>query len=164
MAGPDNSVYTVERSTNGITFTPFASVNGDGVTTIAQKYMVVDYSVTATVVYYRLAQFDAGMGTSYSPVKKIILSTGSAGRPIEEAALSSFASEQSLNINYTSSSAGAVTLVVSDCVGKIVTQRNLQAAEGNNTYTINDVNLRPGIYNVTVAKDGEALTKRIVKN
>jgi hypothetical protein len=160
----DNSVYTVERSTNGTTFTPFATVNGDGVTIAIQKYTVIDYNVTASVVYYRLAQFDAGVGTSYSPVRKVILSGGGGGRPEETATLSSFTSEQGLHVNYNSATAGAVNLIVSDCLGKLITERTLEAEQGNNTYAINDVNLRQGIYHVTVVKDGEALTKTIVKN
>jgi hypothetical protein len=162
--GTDNSVYTVERSTNGTTWAAFATVNGDGVTPVTQKYTVIDYNVTGSVRYYRLAEFNSGSGTTYSPVRKVILSGGSGGRPEEAATLSSYSSAEGLHVDYNSSSAGAVNLIVSDYLGKVITQKTLQAAEGNNTYTIDDIRLRSGIYHVTVVKDGEAATQTIAKN
>ncbi len=164
MPGADNSVYTVEKSTNGITFTAFATVVGDGVTTSIQKYMVVDYNVTSSTVWYRLAQFDAGLGTTYSPIKKIILSGGAGGRPENIATLTSFSSEDGLHLNYISSSAGTAHLYVMDCVGKTVAKKDLQAVEGENAYTVNDVNLSQGIYYVTIVKDADACTQKILKN
>lgn len=54
-----NSHFTLERSSNGNNFTPYAIVQGNGTTTDRNQYKVVDQNPFSGTTYYRLVQTDA---------------------------------------------------------------------------------------------------------
>lgn len=67
----DNDFFTVERSRNGIDFTPITNIKGAGTTTLPQNYSFIDENPYNGINYYRLKQTDFDGTTDYSEVRSI---------------------------------------------------------------------------------------------
>lgn len=74
----NNDYFTVERSSDGINFTPFAEVDGAGNSNEVLQYSAIDNEFYPVSTYYRLKQTDYDGRFSYS--KLILVSTASLKR------------------------------------------------------------------------------------
>ncbi len=72
----NNKGFSVERSTNGDTFTSigFVAAAGDGNNASPQHYFFTDYQPGVNTFYYRLKQIDIDGIFSYSAIKKVVFS------------------------------------------------------------------------------------------
>lgn len=73
----DNDYFTVERSGNGIDFTPIGKVKGNGSTDEARQFGFLDKKPVAGVNYYRLQQVDLDGAAMYSDVANVEIVTTS---------------------------------------------------------------------------------------
>ena len=66
---------------------------------------------------------------------------------------------------YFSETGGATDVILMSITGTIIKKETLQAEKGLNSFQFdNNANIQPGIYYVTVSKDGKAVTKKIIKS
>lgn len=66
-----NSHFEVQKSTDGINFLPFSSINGKGNSTAINAYRALDKAPTKGINYYRLKQIDFDQQFEYSDIKSI---------------------------------------------------------------------------------------------
>jgi Secretion system C-terminal sorting domain len=66
-----------------------------------------------------------------------------------------------LNIN--SKSAGKISIMITDILGRTLQQQELNAARGNQLITLNTSNLSTGNYYITVRWNEEQITEKMVK-
>jgi hypothetical protein len=64
----NNDYFTVEKSINGIDFTPVATVDGAGNSQSTLNYQTTDYAPYNGISYYRLKQTDFDGTVSYSKI------------------------------------------------------------------------------------------------
>ncbi len=67
----NNSHFEVQRSTDGANFETIGRVEGNGTTTVSQKYQFVDTSASSSLVYYRLKQVDYDGQYEFSPIVSV---------------------------------------------------------------------------------------------
>lgn len=72
-----NAGFEVQRSADGVAFTPLAFVGGMGTTPRPNAYSYLDANPLATNGYYRLKQLDTDGTVSYSPVAVVRPATNS---------------------------------------------------------------------------------------
>ena len=73
----NNDFFTIERSSNGKTFNPVATVAGKGNTIVVSNYTAKDDAPFSGVNYYKLKQTDKNGNSSYYPeVKAVQVITG----------------------------------------------------------------------------------------
>jgi hypothetical protein len=76
-----NDYFVVESSADGVVFQTLGQVAGHGTTTQAQQYQFLDPSLAryaSSTVYYRLRQVDLDGTATYSPVKAVTVTSGTA--------------------------------------------------------------------------------------
>ncbi|HEY0978523.1 MAG TPA: T9SS type A sorting domain-containing protein [Flavobacteriales bacterium] len=74
----DNALFTVERSTDAVDFTPVTSVPGAGNSNAALFYLASDPAPLPGVSYYRLKQTDTDGTSTWSDVLPITIESGGA--------------------------------------------------------------------------------------
>jgi hypothetical protein len=144
----NNDYFTVERSTNGLTFEEIGRVNGSGTSSQAHNYSFNDESPIVGTNYYRLKQTD--FNGQFETFEIIAVELGST---TPGCVLSVYPNPCESNCTVTLSDCpndnnGNIAVEVIDASGKTVSstipQRN---AQGGFSYTldVND-NLKPGVY------------------
>jgi hypothetical protein len=66
-----NDYFTIERSSDGITFYPVGSIEGSKGSTSLAEYKFVDDNPINGIAYYRLKQTDFDLNYSYSDIKSV---------------------------------------------------------------------------------------------
>jgi hypothetical protein len=144
----NNSHFTIERSTNGLTFTEIGRVAGRGTTSQMSDYTFSDLSPESGTNYYRLKQTDYNGRTEYLGIVAIEVLKNSAG-----CVLSVFPNpcHGICTVNFSdcpNDNNGYITLQLIDANGQIVSQqipeRNTQG--GFTTHIDTENNLKPGVY------------------
>lgn len=106
----NNAFFTIERSTDGNTFTAVGKVNGNGTTRLPSHYSFIDLDAPVsqpfTTYYYRIKQTDVDGAASYSHTETITLYAHSyetihlIPNPVTDRASFIFADEQFANGTY----------------------------------------------------------------
>ncbi len=149
-----NDRFEVERSADGINFTPFATVKGNGTSSAAHQYFVYDNSPLEGTNYYRLVQYNMdGRNTNHG------IRTANF-RNLPGATLMVFPNPiiKDFGIRLNNYSGKQVSVTVSDMSGKMVHREIIQTGISQSDYRLN-VNNKPlpGQYILQVS--GEGLNK-----
>lgn len=144
----NNDYFTIEKSTDGISFREIAQIAGAGTTSEKHTYLFTDTELPSAMVYYRLRQTDFNGVTEVYPVRQFNAATcsGSASGwslwPNPAGAV--------LVLQGTATETEEATLTFADAGGKTVQTQSVLLREGWNTITADVNNLAPGIYLVTI--------------
>ncbi len=153
----DNSMFKVETSTNGVSFTAVGEVKGMGTSAIAHEYTYTDNnSYNAAVVYYRLKAVDFSGTESVSKVVSVI--TGNKGK------LSLDVVNTSGNVIFASPSNEKLTLSIYSTSGQVVYSSDVTAFQGANNISANFANLNTGLYIARLSSSTDASTMKFFKN
>jgi hypothetical protein len=76
LSEKNNDYFVVERSTNGVYFTPLAKVKGQGNSFVYTQYTAYDENPLNGTNYYRLKQVDYDGHFSYSDIKSVNFTKG----------------------------------------------------------------------------------------
>ncbi|GAB3529372.1 hypothetical protein GCM10027443_08550 [Pontibacter brevis] len=152
----DSDYFSVERSTDGISFTQIARVNSVGTTGTRTNYSFTDKSTLSGTLYYRLRQVDVDGSFALMPVRVVTLK--SAQKPV----LTLYpnpAQGSNVNLRVQGLPQGEeATLLVTDMMGKNVLEQRLQS-EGA-VLTKNE--LSAGTYLVRVVSKAGSLNQKLV--
>lgn len=123
----NNDYFVVERSKDGINFTPVDSLDahGNGNSTDMQNYSYLDENPYSGVSYYRLRQVDKDGTTSYSNIENVNF------EGLEIVSLFPNPTNGEININITSSEEETVQLKIYDAIGKLIKSEKFNLIEGN---------------------------------
>ena len=155
----NNSHFTVERSTDGVTFSKVLEMPGAGNSNTIRTYKAVDESPAMGVSYYRLKQTDFNGDFTYSEWV-VVNFTGN-----EEISLQSVFADRSTGnvfIRCNNPENQKVNVQIFDSGGKIIHSSNQMSSSSNWNGTVNVGNLSKGTYVVRVIIAGKMLHGRFI--
>jgi uncharacterized repeat protein (TIGR01451 family) len=152
--------FLVERSEDGIIFSPQMTVAGSGTTSLFHSYSAIDEipSSAGNIIYYRLKQVDLD--------GKFLLSKILAVKCKKESSVSVSPNPfvGYLNINLVWQKAEAITFKIIDVSGKEVFSKNILVKKGLNPIYTDDVSKLPsGNYFIQFISSTERFTHKISK-
>ena len=138
----DNDYFEVQRSSDGIDFEVIQTIDGFGTTSFNQDYYTEDISPLSGVSYYRLSQTDFdGTKTTYSPVAV----------QFEQIDIQAIYVSNDLNkayLHFESNSEKQYELIVTDNLGRLISNQTLKAQTGVNRKSLNL--LKQGVYHISI--------------
>lgn len=140
----NNDFFTVERSHDGVNFTPIGTKDGVGTTSQMQQYSLTDKNPITGVAYYRLKQTDFNGDFEYS---KIISVYTEAAQSTE---VSVYPNPNNGLFNVITGGEKTTELKIYNMLGKMVYSTN--AAPGHVT-SVDISGLQKGIYTVILYGD-----------
>ncbi len=148
--------YILERSIDGQTFTPIATITATG----ARSYNYVDASANATSSYfYRLKQVDNDATFRYSNTLQL---PGSGAAMSITAMPNPFAG--ALRLNISSGARQQATIWITDVSGRKLYEQTLQLQKGTQALQVPQLaGLAAGIYQLNLRSAKEQTTIRIIK-
>ena len=162
----NNDFFTVEKSTDGISFEPVLTMRGAGNSTSTLTYSATDPNPLSGYSFYRLKQTDYDGHYSYSEVQTVKTKGGSA---LQEAldVKSVFPNPfiERIGMNVILKEAGLAKLILQNEAGKEISSRTIEVTEGYNTVDFDNLgDLPKGIYFITIQFKDLRITKNIVKS
>jgi hypothetical protein len=155
----NNSHFTVERSTDGVTFSKVLEMPGAGNSNTIRSYKAVDESPAMGVSYYRLKQTDFNGDFTYSEWV-VVNFTGN-----EEISLQSVFADRSTGnvfIRCNNPENQNVNVQIFDSGGRIIHSSSQMAVSSNWNGSVNVGNLSKGTYVIRVIIAGKMLHGRFI--
>ena len=157
-ASEHNSLYfEVEKSRDGENWQVLSTVPSAGNSTELLTYQAVDAHAGEGNNYYRLNQVDIDGASKLYDLINVSCSAGSKGYFSTYPNPTSGAFQVVLN---DKDMLGAATLSIRDTKGASLLQRAIEVKPGINLFSINDLNLAPGVYYIQVI-NGDQTTEVI---
>lgn len=150
--------YTVERSSNGISYSPIAEVNARGNQNNAEQYASYDASPVSGTNFYRVTAVEITGKTIYSTVMKVDMGQ-------QDKVLNLYPNPvKNHQVNYTfSSQRGLYTVSVYNSNGQVVFSKQLQHDGGAITQMIElPASVKTGVYSLKVSGDGFSMAKPFI--
>jgi hypothetical protein len=147
----NNQQFIIERSVNGSDWEAIGEVAGAGNSNNIHEYSYIDYSVAASVVYYRIKQVDDDGANSYSTI--VTIKSAGAGihvmpNPFTDA------------LTIENDVAGLLDISIYDVLGKLLFNASKENSEGSVTIY---PELTSGAYVMVVRTDVSVEQHRIIK-
>ncbi|MEP7164495.1 MAG: metallophosphoesterase [Ferruginibacter sp.] len=151
----NNKFFTIEKSTDGSSFSFLGNVNGAGNSSTTKKYHLNDLQPADGINYYRLSQTDMDGQRRSIEVKKVIYKSIKDFR-----ATIVNTGGGALNIAIHNASAGLVNMKVVDMMGREVLKETFNSASGDITHTIQ---LNKGTYVLMLVNStGQTINTKII--
>jgi hypothetical protein len=152
----NNSMFTVERTTDGSEFKEIAKVEGAGTSSSLRSYSATDHSPVPGINYYRLKQTDHDGASTWSNIVSARINESADG-PVWISA----ASGQDVDVQL-SGSASSATVELVDMTGRIVYGYTISPE--NSYIRINIQSLPAGVYILRATNGTQTLTRKIVRH
>ncbi len=154
-----NDYFTIEKSIDGISYSPIAYVTGSGTSASANNYIYYDSEPNFGISYYRLRQNDYyGNSECFSPVAISIKSPNKFDIMI----LPNPTCIGEAQIMITSAVNAEVLVVVYDMLGKQYYSKVLINESETVVAIDKEQNIKPGTYVIIASTNGETLQKKLV--
>jgi hypothetical protein len=157
----NNSMFVVEKSTDGQEFTPAGTVRGSGNSNAIKKYTFLDAQATSTKIYYRLKQVDFDGSFNHSEVLTI-------NKKIETNVMLVQLSDETVNKSFDFTvdalKDGGVVFQLVDASGQIAWQGTKMLTNGLNAISIDLSAQKEGTYKVVVIMDKDEKMLTIKKS
>jgi Secretion system C-terminal sorting domain len=148
----DNDYFSIERSTDGHTFTSIGQVKGAGTTIEEQAYTFTDRSPLSGYNYYRLKQVDYDGKSDYSPVRSVKVGSVSSAilspNPIQQG--------NNANLMFDSVDENDLTIEVFNTLGQAVLRQETTVSKGINPIQLDMLALPKGVYTLLTRVDTES--------
>ncbi|XOV66160.1 MAG: T9SS type A sorting domain-containing protein [Fluviicola sp.] len=155
----NNDYFEIERSHDGVNFTPIQRVNGAGNSSISLNYEELDDDPYMGISYYRLKQVDFNGSYSYSEIRSVVFEELSFVNLYPNPA------ENDLNIVVAVSSKELLRVEIIDMIGRIISVEEFAINAGVSTHMIKTNNLAGGVYTVRVNTNHKNhLSKEFIRN
>lgn len=156
----NSDYFIVEKSTNGVDYSPISRVNAAGNSTEETQYYTIDDSPAVGMNYYRLNQFDLNGGSKYSEVRAVNILD-----PVYDM-ISVFPNPTtgSAEVIFNSYSKEEVRLTIADVNGTIIVNTPLMAENGGNRFDVDMNQQKGGVYIITIATKDKVYKTKLVKN
>ncbi len=154
----NNSEFALERSVDGVSFKPIATIPGAGQSDFDSYYSYTDDDPISGTSYYRLKQTDYNENFTYSNIISV---------NVDKEALfiaSPNPASSTVRIIFNSDIEELIMLNINNTTLKNVLVQSIEAKEGFNEIDLNVAHLSRGIYFITLEKHNELLTNMFFKN
>jgi hypothetical protein len=161
VAEENNAFFTIERSANGVNFSPILFTEGGGTSNDLLTYQAVDNEPILGRSYYRLKQTDFNGQFEYSEIISVIFegsdrfSFGLLNNPVaqgEPIAIWKTSSLEGMNPMYA----------LRNLQGQLVYSAELPQVQQNSIEINKTSNLGPGIYLLTIRYLGQSKTVKVL--
>jgi len=155
----NNALFTVQRSTDGETFTDALTKKGAGNSSQTLYYDGADETILGGTVYYRLMQTDYDGHFAYSKIVPVDENNSGHMQVYPDPATSM------INVNYFTATAGETCLLgITDCTGRMVSSQNIVSnVGGENTAKLNLNGLEKGVYVIRLDIQGKTFFNKFIK-
>jgi len=153
----DNAFFEVERSVDGVNYSPIYRIAGQGNSKSEKDYQFVDISPT-TRDFYRLKMISGAGKNGYSNVVKVDRESSTNSKLI----LGNIVNNQlALQINNVKQQSVSIKIV--DAIGKELYRQNTKINSGDNLLNISTANIAKGFYYLLVSTGDYKETLRFMK-
>ncbi len=153
----NNDFFTLERSCDGLLFTPLDNIQGAGTTSSRETYLYQDGNPCNGLNYYRLKQTDFDGKSSWSDVVHVTCESG-----INEFYITPNPFKDELFIFFDKPTEQTVTVEIYDMPGKKIF--NSLIPVNSLKYRMNDIELlEPGTYYLKLTSDTGSKTEKLIK-
>jgi hypothetical protein len=151
----NNKFFSIERSTNGISYTFLGNVNAAGNSSVLNKYHLNDLQPEDGTNYYRLSQTDFDGRRTNIEVKRV---TYKSAKDFSATIVN--AGGGIINVAIHNAEAGMIQLKVVDMMGREVLKETFNSGNGNTTHNIQ---LNQGTYVLVLANSrGQSISTKII--
>jgi hypothetical protein len=154
----NTSHFILERSGDGIQFSPLQRIAATGNSTLPLNYKAIDQEPLSGTVFYRLKMLDTDGRFSYSKILAVKMNALAKKAIIFPNPVSS-----ELHVQVPAVKKGKCTLQVIDGLGRVLKQQQVQLNNNPLSFTINIQDLQPGVYWLQVQYTDGRDTQKIVK-
>jgi hypothetical protein len=152
--------FDIERSVDGINFTPIGRVNGTREPGAVTEYAFTDdLSIwTAPHVFYRLRMKETGTVSRYSPVIRLLLRQST-----QDVQISPNPARDYIQMQVNATKNGDMKLILYNAEGKMVTTRDWSVQKGINVITLDNLlQYNRGMYSAVIYLGGEIYTRKLI--
>jgi len=153
----NSSRFSVQRSTDGTSWTEIGSVAAAGQSTQERSYVFVDKAPSSSAGMYRVVEYDY---TGDKTISSIVRSNCS-GR--SEISLYPNPSSGNSALNISLERSANITVQVVDAKGSMVWQKQVLLPAGSNTLPLNMTGYPDGVYTINVNYNGERKSLKLIK-
>lgn len=153
------SHFTIEKSTDGISFSPVTQVPAAGNSSEELSYRYVDSSPGTGTTYYRLRMVD--LDGQFKLSRIVIVNATASGIAFNRLYPNPVSVELIIEWNARGNSQAQVTVI--DLNGRIMGTQLLSSVPGFNQGKIPVAELAPGQYILRMSIDGELITEKFLK-
>jgi len=156
----NNKSFTVERSQNGLDFSPILTLDGAGTTNLKTTYRAEDKNPFPGLSYYRLLQVDFDGTKSYSSVVAVRISENNLGvtaiypNPVRP--------DEFLTINYSADADGELNIQCTDLTGRLMLSQTFRIKLGANKIEIRIPVSAAGVYILNLSSNDKNEKVKIV--
>ena len=154
----DNGHYVIERSLDGIKFTPIGNVDAIRSASVV-SYKFTDYNLPeVTNCFYRIALISNGTKNDYSNTLKLTIPAKSGLEIYPNPFI------DRLTVKLALANAETVTIILSDNTGRVIQRRSYTGKKGQNTFELDDLSsLPPSVYFMQVMLPGKFFIQKAFK-
>lgn len=154
----DNKLFTIEKTTDGTTYTEVATTPGAGNSDQTLNYSIVDETPTAGTSYYRLKQTDYDGNYTYSNLSAVTIEA------IYDVTLAPNPVGNATTLRYSSNSTEPLNVRIYDMSGQLVSEYNYSEVQaGENNFSINTSALSQGTYIMQLVSGTQVTNRKFVK-
>lgn len=155
-----NAGFILERSYDGYSFKEIARIDGSGNSNSQKNYSFADDSYAKVLSYYRLVAVDFdGTEEIVSNVKMIERRSAESG-PIS---VSPVPAKDNVTVQFQTKTSGKLNVKLMSVTGAIVSERWIQAQEGQNQTNLNIEKLPAGMYLLSISNKDEQWISQVIK-
>jgi len=151
-----NDYFTLEVSTDGITFDFLANIDGSGTTTDLSNYDYLDRDAASGTSYYRLSQTD--FDGTFEYLGLVALNRGEVA--LEISTISPVPAISNIEVLFDYNSDSDINISVIDAIGRTAM---LEVFSGINTADLNISDLSSGVYFIHITDGENTVTKKFIK-
>ncbi|MCU0434406.1 MAG: T9SS type A sorting domain-containing protein [Bacteroidia bacterium] len=152
----NNDYFTIERSTNGTSWTAIGNVQGAGNSSMINNYQFIDPLPLPTINYYRIRQTDFNGSSSASSI--LMVSPCVASGDVVDA----FAGNGNIFVNISAAFAQDYRITLYDSRGRLVSEQQFAVQPGANRFELEGNVPATGVYMVSVVSTaGERISKKL---
>lgn len=160
----NNDFFTLERSSDGLSFSIVSTIHGSGNSAATSNYEYIDLldnPSKESIIYYRLKQTDFDGKFKYSDV----IATKCLGPLFELVTIMPNPTRSHFTVFYNSpDNRETVLFEVRDMLGRIIQSSESSAKTGGNTMNIDISNTEAGVYYVIIKNNNASFVEKIIKN
>ena len=156
----NNEYFTLERSSDGIDFSPLKQVPGNGTTSIVSKYSYEDGAVYEKFYYYRLSQTDLD-GTS-KMLKVIRVERNGEGMPDVWIYPNPVKQSGKITLDFIQLPPGLYTVTIQNSQGVELSKKQIEVSNAFQVAEIESNGLASGLYTIRISSSKAALYRKVI--
>ncbi len=159
----NNDFFSIERSSDGKSFTELLTVQGAGTSYQPNRYVAYDEQPMPGINVYRLKQTDYDGNFTYFPLREV----DNPVEPVQDFTITNVFPNpfgEQVMINFHTLAEGMAQVEVVSAAGQAVFRNQVRVTGGQNTMRLNAASWQPGMYLLTITMDNQtAATARLMK-